>query len=206
MGAADVDDDAVVVERLGDEGRVDDEGRAMQRLRRAEHGAAERMSDHDVVANFNGEQGNSSEIDDGLAQHAAFGAENIGQQPRQVAECHRRRQQRVEPRIGQQCQRRGEPPAWLQRGRCDGAILPTWLDISFSRRLWNAPPSGAATAVVAVPAHFQHGRLLAGERQRRAEPGGVAAGMHHEVAIAPGRRRASQSQPRACAPIPRAPG
>ena len=57
--AADVDDDAVGVERLGNEGRVDDEGRAVQRLRRAEYGAAERMSDHDVVANFNGEQGTS---------------------------------------------------------------------------------------------------------------------------------------------------
>jgi hypothetical protein len=32
----------------------------MQGLRRAEHGPAERMSDHDVVANFNGEQGTLS--------------------------------------------------------------------------------------------------------------------------------------------------
>ena len=58
--AADVDDDAVVVERLGDEGGVDHEGRAVQRLRRAEHGAAERMGDHDVVADFDGEQGHLS--------------------------------------------------------------------------------------------------------------------------------------------------
>jgi hypothetical protein len=29
----------------------------MQSLRRTEHGAAERMSDHNVVADFNGEQG-----------------------------------------------------------------------------------------------------------------------------------------------------
>ena len=59
MRAADVDDDPVAVERFGDEGRVDDEGRAVQRLRRAEHGAAEGMGDHDVVANFNCEQGTS---------------------------------------------------------------------------------------------------------------------------------------------------
>ena len=59
MRAADVDDDAVAIERLGDEGRVDHEGRAVQRLRRPEHGAAERMGDHDVVANFDGEQGTS---------------------------------------------------------------------------------------------------------------------------------------------------
>ena len=67
MGAADVDDDAVVIERFGDEGSVDDEGRAVQRLRRPEHGAAERMGDHDVIANFNGEQGTSSGISNGLA-------------------------------------------------------------------------------------------------------------------------------------------
>ena len=41
VSAPDVDHDAVVVERLRDERHVDDEGRAMQRLRRPEHGAAE---------------------------------------------------------------------------------------------------------------------------------------------------------------------
>ena len=39
MGAADVDDDAIGVERLGTEGRVDHKRRAMKRLRRPEHGA-----------------------------------------------------------------------------------------------------------------------------------------------------------------------
>ncbi len=57
MRAADVDHDAVLVERLGDERRIDHEGRAVQRLRRAEHRAAKRMGDHDVVADFDGEQG-----------------------------------------------------------------------------------------------------------------------------------------------------
>ena len=52
MRAADIDDDAVGVERLRDERRIDNEGCAVQRLRRAEHGPAERMGDHDVVANF----------------------------------------------------------------------------------------------------------------------------------------------------------
>src|SRR5450755_4566739 len=41
MGAANVDHDPVAVERFGDEGCVDDEGRAVQRLGRAEDGAAE---------------------------------------------------------------------------------------------------------------------------------------------------------------------
>ena len=57
VGAADVDHDAVVVERFGDKGRVDHEGRAVQRLRRAEHRAAKRMGDHDVVADFDSEHG-----------------------------------------------------------------------------------------------------------------------------------------------------
>ena len=52
VGAADVDHDAVVVERVGDEGGVDDEGRAMQGLRGAEHRAPEGMGDHDVIADF----------------------------------------------------------------------------------------------------------------------------------------------------------
>ena len=53
-------DDAVLVERLGHECGIDDEGRAMQRLRRAEHRAPERMGDHDVVADFDGEHDRTS--------------------------------------------------------------------------------------------------------------------------------------------------
>ena len=67
MGAADVDDDTVAVERLGDESGVDDKGRAVQRLSRPKHGAFERMSDHDVIANFNCEQETSLRIGNGLA-------------------------------------------------------------------------------------------------------------------------------------------
>ena len=48
-GAADVDHDAVGVELLGHERDRDREGRAVQRLRGAEHLAPERMGDHDVV-------------------------------------------------------------------------------------------------------------------------------------------------------------
>ena len=55
VGAPDVDHDAVLVQPFGDERDRDREGRAVQRLRRAEHGAAERMRDHDVVGYFDGE-------------------------------------------------------------------------------------------------------------------------------------------------------
>ena len=34
----------------------------------------------------------------------------------------------------------------LQRGRCEGATLPTWLEMMVSRRLWNAPPSASGTS------------------------------------------------------------
>ena len=54
--AADIDHDPIGVECLGNEGRIDDECGAMQRLRRPKHGAAERMGDHDVIADFDGEQ------------------------------------------------------------------------------------------------------------------------------------------------------
>ena len=35
--------------------------------------------------------------------------------------------------------------------RCEGATLPTWLETSLRRRLWNAPPSGTETS----PAPYQ---------------------------------------------------
>ena len=73
-----------------------DEGRAVQRLRGPEHGAAERMGDHDVIANFNGEQGTSLSVSDGLAKYAAPGVKNIGQPLRQIVERNRRCQQGVE--------------------------------------------------------------------------------------------------------------
>ena len=45
---------------LGDERCIDDEGRTVQRLGRPEHRAAKRMSDHDVIADFDDEQDNLS--------------------------------------------------------------------------------------------------------------------------------------------------
>ena len=55
MRAADVDDDAVGVELVREERGIDHEGRAVQGLRRTKHLARERMGDHDVVADFDGE-------------------------------------------------------------------------------------------------------------------------------------------------------
>jgi hypothetical protein len=52
----DIDDDAVSVERLSHERHVNDKGCSVQGLRRAKHRAPELVSDHDVIADFDGEQ------------------------------------------------------------------------------------------------------------------------------------------------------
>src|SRR5260370_29938343 len=46
-----------------------------------------------------------------LAEDATLGVKNVGQPPRQIVECNRRRQQGVKPRIGKQTEGCGEPPA-----------------------------------------------------------------------------------------------
>ena len=84
---------------VGDERRIDHEGRAVQRLRRAEHRAAKRMGDHDVVADFDDEQGHLSRIADELAEYAAPGFQDIGKTRRKFAERDGRRKQRVETRM-----------------------------------------------------------------------------------------------------------
>ena len=78
--AADIDHDAVAIERIGDERGIDHKGRAVQRLRRAKDRTAKRMSDHDVVADFDDEQGNLSRIADGLTEYAASVFQDIGKQ------------------------------------------------------------------------------------------------------------------------------
>jgi hypothetical protein len=50
----------VRIEFLGEEGGIDDEGRPVHRLRRAEGGRRQRMGDHDVIADLDGEHRRSS--------------------------------------------------------------------------------------------------------------------------------------------------
>jgi hypothetical protein len=45
-----------LIERFGEKSCVDDERGAVRRLRWSEHSSAKRMGDHDVVADFDGEQ------------------------------------------------------------------------------------------------------------------------------------------------------
>ena len=55
MGAADIDDHAVVGQRLAEEGHVDDECRPVQLLRQPENLAAKAVGDHDMVPHLDGE-------------------------------------------------------------------------------------------------------------------------------------------------------
>ena len=67
------------------------------------------------------------------------------------------RKQRVELRVARAELDRGfEPLAMGPARRCDGATLPTWLEMIFRRRLWNAPPSGTGT----VPAPYQLSSMM----------------------------------------------
>ncbi len=52
VGAADVDHDPIGVERIGHEGCIEDEGRAVQGLGGAKDFSLEGVSDHDVVADL----------------------------------------------------------------------------------------------------------------------------------------------------------
>src|SRR6185369_13468197 len=84
--AADIDHNSIVVEALGDEGGIYHECGAVHALRWSENRAFKGMSDHDVVANFDGEQGSSLRIDDGLAEYPASSIENSRQSLGQIAE------------------------------------------------------------------------------------------------------------------------
>src|SRR5579862_2107928 len=79
------------------------------------------MSDHDVIADFNGEQSNPSTVVDQLTEHAAFSVEDIGNPRRKLAERHRWLEQRIEAFVGEQRYCSSEPaapsPAWPPRHR-----------------------------------------------------------------------------------------
>ena len=157
VGAADVDDDAVLIEPFGQERRAHHEGRAVQFLRGAEHLAAKRMRDHDLVGTSTANTGTP------LAQCALQDSGSAGsarRRPRRGSPAGApagRRRPSPAPATHRAPDRRAAPAppssrrACVQRGRCEGATLPTWLETSRSRRLWNASPSGAATS----PAPYQ---------------------------------------------------
>ena len=137
MRAADVDDDAVVIERLGDEGRVDHERRAVQRLRGPNTAPrnewAIMMWSRTSTANTGGLLKDKRSVGKACRSLAS---ESLAAAAGRSSKRDRRRQQHIEhvDRSSKASAAASRRP-WLQRGRCDGAILPTWLDISRSRRL-----------------------------------------------------------------------
>ena len=141
--AADIDDDAVSIQLLGHEGGADHEGRAVQLLGGTEHLALEGMRDHDLVGNFDCEHRNLSinvllfgaRIADQRAARVGLRPENLRQSLRQVLERHRRRQQASSAGSTRRSSAAARRRARLQRGRCEGATWPTWLETSRSRRL-----------------------------------------------------------------------
>jgi membrane glycosyltransferase len=191
--ATDIDDNPIGAQAIGQEGGVDDEGRAMERLRRAEHFAAERMSDHDVIANFNCEQGSvlsrcrgvfAVGISNQGTNRAVTLGENRWQARWKVIESDRRSGQRIEPRIQQKPERSGEPalrrPAGPMRGR-DTADLA-------GNEAQPARMEGAAEwrrdVASAVPAEFEYGRLFARQPDRGRQTGACCAGVDDKIAIA----------------------
>jgi hypothetical protein len=83
------------------------------------------MSDHDVVANFDGEQCAfllfGSRIFHELAEDAALRRKNIGEPRRQIVKRNCRREQRIERGIPEKVERRGKAacmrPAGAMRRR-----------------------------------------------------------------------------------------
>ncbi len=157
----------------------------MQRLRGAEHGAAKRMGDHDVVANFNSEhrRPQTSRIIDELAEYAASGVSGYPEEP-----CRQAR--RNDTAGASSASRRGSAqvsasaassrsPIVSSVARCDGATLPTWLEISLSRRpVERTAERHRRRLPGAVPARVS--MMLAAcqrEVERRGQAFGAGAGM-----------------------------
>src|SRR5512143_3261751 len=116
MRASDIDDDAVRIERLGKKCGVDDESRTVQRLCGPKHGAAERMSNHDVVADFDGKQRVPLIVRNELCDNAALRLKQTRQALRQLTKWHRWGKEDIEARVRKQIERGGQSlgvcPAW----------------------------------------------------------------------------------------------
>jgi hypothetical protein len=80
----------------------------VQRLCGTEQSATQRLSDHDVIADFYGEHAILSVIFNELAKDAAARGQNFGQPRWQFAKTYRRRNQRVQVIIVQKPHRGGE--------------------------------------------------------------------------------------------------
>ena len=113
--AADVDDDAVGVERRPAKLDVDDERGAVQALRRAEHVALEAVGNHHVIAHRNAVHRMPPmtlvSIPNAMAQRVAGVGRKLRHLGRQFLELALARNQHVELVVGEHRQRELHPPA-----------------------------------------------------------------------------------------------
>ena len=113
-------------------------------------------------------KGTLSGIADELAEYAAPGLRISGRRARQVRANATAGASSASSR-GSRSELSAASSRWrcVNVARCDGATLPTWLETSFSRRLWNAPPSGTAHRARRRTSSVRDGRLVAGECRAR---------------------------------------
>ena len=178
----------------------------MQRLRRAEHVAAERMGDHDVIANFDGEHGHlQARVIDELAEYAAPGLRGYREDARAD-----RRNETAGASSASSCGSaseldRGVEPLAVRERR---AVRRRDLADLARDQLQAAAVKRAAErhrdVARAVPAQFDDGRFVAGESSAVVKPCGGGAGVEDKVAIGGRGVRRGELRRRALAPAPRA--
>src|ERR1700704_1560226 len=180
--ATDVDNDAVGVEPWPAKLDVDDHRGAVQPLRGAEHLAPVAVGNHHIVAHGNAVH--RSLLRSNFQSHtysyrirwhsvslasvasSAILAGNCSNPLSPVMSTSSLSSVSI---VSASCIRRRAS----QRARCDEATLPTWDDLSVSRRAWNASPSASgtdwspyqliSTMVASKPATFRASSRPAGE-------------------------------------------
>ena len=133
-----------------------------------------------------------------LAEYAAPGREDIAaaapadRETRPPARAARRAAHRPAASSAAASRRR-----CVQRGRCEGATWPTWLDISLQAAAVEGAAERHRTVAGAVPAQLEHGRLVAGEVERGGEARRRCRWRGRRGRSRPARRRAWRSRRRA---------
>src|SRR5579871_246089 len=114
-------------------------------------------------------------IIDELAQDRAHRCQDFRNAHRQLGERHAGREQRIEPRVGEQVEGSGDAP---RMGPTRPVRRRDLADLARDQ-LEAAAVEGAAErrrdVAGAVPAHLEHGGLVAGEAECGGQPGSAAA-------------------------------
>ena len=151
MGASDIDDDAVLIEPLGEE-----RGAKTTKVAPCNSCAGPNTAPRNEWAIMIWSETStaykehlhspSSGIADQRATRIRIDREQCRQALRRIREFDRRRDQCIEGGIVEQFERRRQSLMIRPARPVDAATLPTWLEINRRRRLWKAWPSGTATS------------------------------------------------------------